>query len=100
MTNIVELKMKNGRHKIIGNVYRPNTAPLANLQQAIEMHNQTIDKIQKNKLHSKCEIQTMGDFNVNLLNFETHSLTNDYLSGLISKSFIPLITLPTRIKHL
>ena len=41
----------------------------------------------------------MWDFNVSLLNFETHSLTNDYLSGLISKSFIPLITLPTRIKN-
>ena len=41
----------------------------------------------------------MGDFNVNILNFETHSLTNDYISSLISKSFIPLITLPTRIKH-
>ena len=34
-----------------------------------------------------------------MLNFETHGLTNDYISALISKSFIPLITLPTRIKH-
>ena len=95
----IKIKLPNGRYKIIGNVYRPNTAPLANLQQAIEIHNQTIEKIQKNRLHSKCEIQTVGDFNVNMLNFETHSLTNDYISSLISKSFIPLITLPTRIKH-
>ena len=72
---------------------------LASLHQAIELHNQIIDKIQTNKLHSKCEIQVVGDFNVNLLNFETHGLTNDYISALISKSFIPLITLPTRIKH-
>ena len=35
-----------------------------------------------------------------MLNFETHGLTNDYIfNSLISKSFIPLITLPTRIKH-
>ena len=91
--------MKTGRDKIIGNIYRPNTAPLANLQQAIEIHNETIDKIQKNRLHSKCEIQIVGDFNVNMLNFESHGLTNDYISSLISKTFIPLITLPTRIKH-
>ena len=95
----VKIKLKNGRHKIIGNVYRPNTAPLASLPQAIEIHNQIIDQLQTNKLHSKCEIQIIGDFNVNLLNFETHGQTNDFITSLISKSFKPLITLPTRIKH-
>ena len=34
-----------------------------------------------------------------MLNFETHGLTNDYINMLISKSFLPLITLPTRIKN-
>ena len=34
-----------------------------------------------------------------MLNFETHGLTNDYLNLLISRSFIPLITMPTRIKQ-
>ena len=34
-----------------------------------------------------------------MLNFETHELTNDYINHLISKSFLPLITLPTRVKH-
>ena len=96
----VKIKLQNGRHKIIGNVYRPNTAPLANLHQAIEIHNQILDKIQNNKLHSKCDIQIVSDFNVNMLNFETHGLTNDYINSLISKSFLPLITLPTRIKHM
>ena len=96
----VKIKIKNGRDKIIGNVYRPNTAPLANLQHAIEIHNQIIDKIQNNRLHANCEIQIVSDFNVNMLNFETHGLTNDYINSLISKSFLPLITLPTRIKHL
>ena len=41
----------------------------------------------------------MSDFNVNLLNFETHGLTSDYIDYLISKSFLPIITLSTRIKH-
>ena len=34
-----------------------------------------------------------------MLNFDTHNLTNDYINSLISKSFIPIITLPTRGKH-
>jgi hypothetical protein len=33
----------NGPDKIIGNVYRPNTAPLANLEQSVEIHNQILD---------------------------------------------------------
>ena len=95
----VKIKIKNGRDKIIGNVYRPNTAPLANLEQSLNIHNEIIEKILNNEAHAKCEIQILSDFNVNMLNFETHGLTNDYINHLISKSFLPLITLPTRIKH-
>ena len=95
----VKIKIKNGRDKIIGNVYRPNTAPLANLEESLNTHSQILDKILTNKKHAKCDIQILSDFNVNMLNFETHGLTNDYINHLISKSFLPLITLPTRIKH-
>ena len=95
----VKIKIKNGRDKIIGNVYRPNTAPLANLEESLNIHSQIIDKLLNNKNHAKCEIQIVSDFNINMLNFETHGLTNDYINYLISKSFLPLITLPTRIKH-
>jgi hypothetical protein len=83
--------MNNGPDKIFGNVYRPNTAPLANLEQSIEIHNQILDKILTNKSHNKCDIQILSDFNVNML--------NDYINSLISKSFLPVITLPTRVKH-
>ena len=48
----VKIKMKSGRDKITGYVYRPNTAPLANLDKAIEIYNQIIDKIQSNKKHA------------------------------------------------
>ena len=34
-----------------------------------------------------------------MLNFETHGLTNDYINSLVSKSFLPVINLPTRIKY-
>ena len=95
----VKIKMKSGHDKIIGNVYRPNSAPKANLEKALQIHNQIIDNILRNKNHAKCEIQILSDFNVNMLNFETHGPTNDYINSLISRSFLPLITLPTRIKN-
>ena len=95
----VKIRIKDGQDKIIGNVYRPNTAPLANLSQALEIHNSILENIQNDRVHSKCDIQIIGDFNINILNFETHSQTNDYINSLISRSFIPLITLPTRINN-
>ena len=95
----LKIKMKNGPDKIIGNVYRPNTAPLANLQRSIDIHNQIIEQLLSNNNHKKCDILILGDFNVNMLNFETHGLTNDYINSLVSKSFLPVINLPTRINH-
>ena len=93
----VKIKMRQGPDKIIGNIYRPNTAPLANLERAIEIHSQIIDRILNNNLHRNCEIDILSDFNINMLNFEAHNLTNDYVNILISKSFLPVITMPSRV---
>ena len=39
----------------------------------------------------------MGDFNVDLLKYDKHNLTNEFLDSLSSNYFLPLILLPTRI---
>ena len=39
----------------------------------------------------------MSDFNLNLLNYETHSDTNDFINSVISHSFLPYILHPTRV---
>ena len=39
----------------------------------------------------------LGDFNVNLLNYNEHNQTNEFLDSLASSSFIRLILQPTRI---
>ena len=39
----------------------------------------------------------LGDFNVNLLNYNEHNQTNEFLDSHASNSFIPLILQPTRI---
>ena len=38
-----------------------------------------------------------GDFNINLLNYNDHQPTNDFLDSLTSNSFIPYILYPPRI---
>ena len=58
-----------------------------------------MENISSNNDHKKCDIQILTDFNTNILNFETHGQTNDYVNCLVSKSFLPIITLPTRIKQ-
>ena len=63
-------------------------APLANFERSIEIHNQIIDDILANKNHQKCDIQILTDFNINMLNFQSHGLTNDYINSLISNSLI------------
>ena len=87
----IKVKVKNGADKIIGNVYRPNSAPKADLKRAIDIHNNILQHFQNDREFSKCEIIVCSDFNVNLLNFETHYLTETYINNLISKSFFPLI---------
>ena len=39
----------------------------------------------------------MGDYNINLINYENHTLTSDFVDLLHSHSFISLINRPTRI---
>ena len=46
----------------------------------------------KNKL-----IYIMRDFNLNLLNYESHSYTNDFINFMVSHYLIPHILQPTRV---
>ena len=39
----------------------------------------------------------MGDFNLNLMNYQSHNLTGEFLDMMYSNTFFPLITRPTRI---
>ena len=39
----------------------------------------------------------MGDFNLNLMNYQSHNLTGEFLDMMYSNTFFPLITRPTKI---
>ena len=41
----------------------------------------------------------IGDYNINLLNVDSHSLTADFNDTMYSSGLVPLITCPTRVKE-
>ena len=74
----------------MGVIYR---APDNNLTTFINDFNEVLDKITKeNKIR-----YLMGDINVNLMNYQTNSLTGEFLDSIYSNLSCPLINRPTRI---
>ena len=56
-----------------------------------------LNKLLENISKEQKYVFLLGDFNVNLLNYNEHNQTNEFLDSLASNSFIPLILQPTRI---
>ena len=57
--------------------------------------NNLLDKLSKeNKT-----VFLLGDFNIDLLNYDQHSLTNEFLDSLSSHMLLPHIVQPTRIRN-
>ena len=55
--------------------------------------NKLLEKISKEQK----SVVLLGDFNINLLNYNEHNQKNEFLDSLASNSFIPLTLQPTRI---
>jgi len=43
------------------------------------------------------QVFIMGDFNINLLNYDSHTATSDLVNTFFSNNFLPCITHPTRV---
>jgi len=75
---------------IVGVVYRPPNTDLDSFMQSM---NEVLDTLRNSQL--PCYI--MGDFNLNLLNSDSHLGTGHFLDAMYAASFIPLIDKPTRL---
>ena len=75
---------------ICGVIYRH---PNSNSNCFMDYINRTVDIM--NKEHKYCVI--MGDFNLDLLKFESHSDPDNFISSLLSSHFLPHILQATRI---
>ena len=91
----IEIGVSSCKSCIIGVVYRPNTAPRADL----DVFSNTLFEIMNiiNNEHKNGII--MGDMNIDLLKFNTHNKTSEYLDDIFSHGFLPVIHKPTRICH-
>ena len=59
-----------------------------------------IDKmnmIMSKVMNEQKECLLLGDFNIDLLRYNQHNITNDFLNTMFSHSFLPTINQPTRI---
>ena len=86
----VEICRPRGENIVIGIIYRPPD------QHVDEFIKSTVAlMIQISRENKLCYL--MGDFNLNLMNYNSHQFTNEFLDIMYSNSFFPLITRPTRI---
>ena len=87
----LEIKKKDCKNIIIGCVYRhPH---YNNLDDFSEYINKCLIKLGKENK----EVYIAGDFNIDLLKYETNPKYRDFFNLLVSYGFLPLITQPTRI---
>ena len=89
-STFMEIIKSKKSNTIIDCVYKhPNMDVLDFNSFIIQLLDQTL-KEQK-------QIFLLGDFNINLLNYNEHQPTNEFLDSLISNSIISYILLPTRL---
>ena len=86
-----ELKIDKQPNRLIGVVYRHPTKN--DDKECIEALNETLTKIQRENK----KVLLVGDFNFDLLKHETDSNVSDFLQIMLSFSYQPCITEPSRI---
>ena len=89
----VEVKINSKKWIKVGVIYRPNTQPHADM----DLFADTLSEITSKISNENKKSYIMGAFNIDLLKFQTHGKTNDFIESTISKGYLPLITKPTRV---
>ena len=86
----VEIQIPSGKNIIVGTIYRP---PNQNVEAFLDKFSSIMSIISKDNKH--CYL--MGDFNLNLFQYENHIPTQEFMNTLFSHLFLPLINRPTRL---
>lgn len=86
----IEIERPKEHNIIIGTIYRPPGSDFLAFNSKL---NEILDKISNEQ--KPCYL--IGDYNIDLLKYEQHTYTNDFLDTMFSHFFLPLINHPTRI---
>ena len=90
-STFIEIVNPKKSNIIVGVIYRHPSVDLT------DFNCNYLNKLLENISKEQKSIFLLGDFNVNLLNYNEHNQTNEFLDSLASNSFIPLILQPTTI---
>ena len=90
-STFIEIVNPKKSNIIVGVIYRHPSMDLT------DFNCNYLNKLLENISKEQKSIFLLGDFNVNLLNYNEHNQTNEFLDSLASNSFIPLILQPTGI---
>ena len=89
----ISINMEDKERKIIiGNIYRPPRNNVDNYKVFINDLDQLLTSFSNSK-----DVVLVGDYNIDLLKINENSHIKDYFDTIISNSFIPKITMPTRV---
>ena len=90
-STFIEIVNRKKSNILVGVIYRHPSMDLA------DFDCNYLNKLLQNICKEQKSVFLLGDFNVNLLNYNEHNQTNEFLDSLASNSIIPLILQPTRI---
>ena len=92
-TLFIEVKLNKTKSIIVGVIYRPNSQPRADMDIfTTELADITAKINNENK-----ESYIMGDFNIDLLKFQSHEKTKYFIESMLTTGYLPVITKPTRV---
>ena len=86
----MEIKNNEKKNIICGCIYRHTNTDSV---QFIEYIESTLSKTDCNKL----EVFLMGDFNIDLLQYDSITISNDFINSMTTHSFLPYILQPSRV---
>jgi exonuclease III len=95
----IELEFNNKKKLVIGNFYRSPSTGVNDLtpNMQIELFLEHLQGILDSINERKCKAILCGDFNLDLLSYNVHNYTADFVSMLFSAGFLQLISNPTRV---
>ena len=92
-STFIEIVNPKKSNIIVGVIYRHPSMNLTGF--TCNYLNKPLENISKEQK----SVFLLGNFNVNLLNYNEHNQTNEFLDSLVSNSFIPLILQSTKITN-
>ena len=90
-STFIEIVNPKKSNTIVGVIYRHPSMDLA------DFNSNYLNKLLENISKEQKSMFLLGDFNVDLLNYNEHNQANEFLDSVASNSFIPLMLQPTRI---